>query len=163
MSGQSKPGHRLTPRHKDTSWVCPKDGRLGITRSGSCTPGSAGLCSGRWWIKTFCYSGFTWHLLHHATSRNLSSVITVISLDFSLFPLNTVPTQNSKQYKTEEHTKQGWFKENQKIVFEFISASMAKILKQSQVEEDFYGKYILLMHNRWVAPKQILPNLKMKC
>lgn len=44
--------------------------------------------------RTFCYSEFTWHLLHHGTSRNLSSVITVISLDFSLFPLNTVPTQN---------------------------------------------------------------------
>lgn len=43
---------------------------------------------------------------------------------------------------------------------------MAKSLKQSQVEEDCYGKYtgsFMLMHNRWVAPKWIPPGLKMKC
>lgn len=77
-----------------------------------------------------------------------------------------MPTHNSKQYKTGEHTKQGWFKENQQIVFKFTNASMAKSLKESQVEADFYGKYtgsFMLMHNRWVAPKQILPDLKMKC
>lgn len=43
---------------------------------------------------------------------------------------------------------------------------MAKSLKESQVEADFYGKYtgsFMLMHNRWVAPKQTLLDLKMKC
>lgn len=82
------------------------------------------------------------------------------------FFLNTVPTHNSRQHETEKHTKQGWFKENQQIVFKFTNTSMAKSLKQSQAEEDFYGKYMgsfMLMHNRWVAPKRILPGLKMKC
>lgn len=65
-----------------------------------------------------------------------------------------MPTHNSKQHKTED-TKQRWFKENQQIVFKFTNASVARSLKQSQAEEDFYAKYtgsFMLRHNRRVAP-----------
>lgn len=58
--------------------------------------------------RTFCYSGFTWHLLQRGTASSDNNNI----LGFSCFlSLNTLPTYNSKWYSTEKHTKQGWLKE----------------------------------------------------